>query len=155
MIASLPRLLPALLVAALPFAASAELPDACEIVKDADINPIAERPVVKTRPQKSGNPTECAFLDSRNGAVLVVMLKEVKYAVKDEFETERANMEKIYRVKVKPLETVGEAAFWMPANKSIWFRKGKVIGSVTFQAPKNQTELDTATVARLVESRLK
>ncbi|HYC36387.1 MAG TPA: hypothetical protein VEC19_08185 [Usitatibacter sp.] len=138
-----------------PAAALAAPPVACSIITADDINPIAARPVEKFRLQKSGNPSECAFLDSRNGAVLVVSLKEVRYAVKDEFEVERGNLEKIYRVKSKPVETVGDGGFWLAANKSLVFRKGMIIGSVSFQTPKNQNELDTSQVARLVESRLK
>ena len=140
--------------ASLAVTAFAAPPNACEIVNAEEINQFAERKVEKVRLQKAGNPSECAFLDSRNAAVLVVWMKEVQYAVKDELGTERGNLEKIYRVKAKELETVGDGGFWLGANKSLWFRKGKLITSVTFQTPKNQNEVDTGQVARLVESRL-
>ena len=147
--------LAAAMLAALPAAAFAAPPVACEILKADDINPIAERKVEKFRLQKSGNPTECGFFDSRNSAVLVVNLKEVQYAVKDELDVERGNLEKVYKVKAKPIDTVGEGGFWLAANKTLFFRKGKVIGSVTFQTPRNQNEIDTSQIARVVESRLK
>lgn len=130
-------------------------PNACAIITAEDITPISERPVEKYRAQKVGNPSECAFLDSRNGAVLVISLKEVQYAVKDEFDVERGNLEKIYRVKAKMIDTVGDGAFWLGANKQLLFRKGKVIAAVGFQSPKNQNEIDTGQIARLIESRIK
>jgi hypothetical protein len=129
-------------------------PNACTIITAEDITPISERPVEKFRQQKSGNPSECGFLDARNGAVLVVTLKEVQYAVKDEFEVERGNLEKIYRVKAKMVDTVGDGAFWLAANKQMVFRKGKIIAAVGFQSPKNQNEVDTGQIARLIESRI-
>jgi hypothetical protein len=49
---------------------------------------------------------------------------------------------------------VGENAFWMAATHQLVFRKGKKIVSVTFSREKNQNETDTATIARVVESRL-
>lgn len=144
-------------LAALAFSlpAFAAPPNACEVLTMDDVSTVSERPVVKTRTQKAGNPSECAFLDSRNAVVMVLSLKEVQYAVKDELGVERSNLEKVYKVRAKYNETVGDEAFWIGANKSFWFRKGKVIGSVTFQTPKNQTELDTAQMARLAESRIK
>lgn len=138
----------------LALAAVAAPPNSCAIITAEDITPISERPVEKYRAQKVGNPSECAFLDARNGAVLVVSLKEVQYAVKDEFEVERGNLEKIYRSKAKMIDTVGEGAFWLAANKQMVFRKGKVIASVGFQSPKNQNEIDTGQIARLIESRI-
>jgi hypothetical protein len=140
--------------ASLAMTAAAAPPNACAIVTAEDITPISERPVEKFRAQKVGNPSECAFLDARGGAVLVVSLKEVQYAVKDEFEVERGNLEKIYRVKAKMIETVGDGAFWLGANKQMVFRKGKIIAAVSFQSPKNQNEIDTGQIARLVESRI-
>ena len=140
--------------ATLAMTAAATPPNACAIITAEDITPISERPVEKFRTQKSGNPSECAFLDARNGAVLVVSLKEVQYAVATEFDVERGNLEKIYRVKAKLVDTVGEGAFWFGANKTLWFRKGKVIASVGFQSPKNQNEVDTGQIARLIESRI-
>jgi hypothetical protein len=135
-------------------AAAAAPPNACSVITPEDINAISDRKVEKVRPQKSGNPSECGFLDSRNGAVLVVSLKEVQYAVKDEFDVERGNLEKIYRVKAKPVDTVGDGGFWLSANKQMVFRKGKIITAVGFQTPKNQNELDTGQIARLIESRI-
>lgn len=140
--------------ASLASAAFAGPPNACAIITAEDITPISERPVEKFRPQKSGNPSECGFLDARNGAVLVVSLREVQYAVKDEFDVERGNLEKIYRSKAKLIEGLGDGAFWLAANKQMFFRKGKVIASVNFQSPKNQNEVDTGQIARIVESRL-
>lgn len=134
--------------------ALADPPNACSIITAEEITPISERPVEKFRQQRAGNPSECAFLDARNGAVLVVNVKEVKYAVKDEFDVERGNLEKIYRVKAKMIDTVGEGAFWLAANKQLVFRKGKIITAVSFQSPKNQNEIDTSQIARLIESRL-
>ena len=144
-----------LALASLAIVANAAPPNACTIITAEDITPISERPVEKFRQQKAGNPSECGFLDARNGAVLVVSLKEVQYAVKDEFEVERGNLEKIYRSKAKMIDTVGDGAFWLAANKQMVFRKGKVIASVSFQSPKNQNEVDTGQIARLVESRIK
>ena len=141
--------------ASLAIAAHAAPPNACAIITADDITPISERPVEKFRAQKTGNPSECGFLDARNGAVLVINLKEVQYAVKDEFEVERGNLEKIYRSKAKMIDTVGDGAFWLAANKQMVFRKGKIIASVSFQSPKNQNEVDTGQIARLVESRIK
>jgi ATP-dependent helicase/DNAse subunit B len=97
----------------------------------------------------------CGFLDSRRGAVLVVSIREVQYAAENELQYERENLEKIYKGRVKWLTgTVGENAFWMPATKQLVFRKGKKIVSVTFSREKNQNEVDTGQVARLVEARL-
>jgi hypothetical protein len=144
----------AFIALAAPALALASPPNACEILTPEEINNFADRKVEKVRLQKAGNPTECAFLDSRGGAVLVVWMKEVQYAVKDEFGIERGNLEKIYRGKAKELDTVGDGGFWLGANKSLWFRKGRIITSITFQTPKNQNEVDTGQIARMVESRL-
>ena len=144
-----------LVLSSLALAAAAAPPNACTVVTAQDISAFSERPVEKHRVQKAGNPSECGFMDSRGGVVLVVSLKEVQYAAKDELEVERTNLEKIYRVKAKEVDTVGDAAYWMPGNKSMWFRKGKIIGSVAFQTPKNQNEIDSGQMARLVEARLK
>lgn len=130
-------------------------PNACEVLSLEDVSSIAERPVVKVRPHKSGNPSECGFVDSRNAVVLVLALKEVQYAAKDEFDVERSNLEKVYKVRAKHNETFADGAFWMPGNKSMWFRKGKTIGRVKFETAKNQNEIDNAQIARLVESKLK
>jgi len=42
----------------------------------------------------------------------------------------------------------------MPINKQLVFRKGKKIVSVTFSREKNQNEVDSASIARMVEARL-
>ena len=145
-------LLAALLL--VPPAALATPPDACKILTVDEINAIAERPVERLQPQKTGNPTQCGFLDARRGAVLVVSVREVQYAVRDEMHYERENLEKIYKMKAKQLDTIGDGGFWLAANKQMVFRKGKMIASVTFSTPKNQNEIDTGQVARLGESRL-
>jgi hypothetical protein len=49
---------------------------------------------------------------------------------------------------------VGENAFWFAPTHQLFFRKGKKIVSVTFSREKNQNETDSATIARVVESRL-
>lgn len=149
-----PRLALALALCAVPVAAFATPPDACTLLNPDEINVISATKVERVQPQKSGNPTQCGYLDSRRGAVLVVSVREVQYAVKDEFGMERESLEKIYKARVKPLDTVGEQAFWMPANKSLWFRRNKMIVSLTFSTTKNQNELDTAQLARVVETRL-
>lgn len=145
----------AALAFALPAMALAEPPNACELLSPDEINTIAERKVERVQQQKSGNPSQCGFLDSRKAAVLVVSVREVKYAVKDELFQERDNLEKIYKSRSKQLDTVGEGGYWLPPNKQLGFRKGKMIVSVTFSTPKNQNELDTAQVARMIESRIK
>lgn len=129
-------------------------PDACRIVTIDEVNSIAEGSAAKISPRKSGNPSECAFEDSRRGAVLVLRIREVKYAAENELQYERENLEKIYRSKVKWIESVGERAFWMEATKTGMFRKGKLLVSITFQLPKDAHELDTMQLARLIESRL-
>ena len=145
----------AALAFALPAAALADPPNACELLTPEEISTISERKVATVQPQKSGNPSQCGFLDSRKAAVLVVSVREVKYAVKDELFQERDNLEKIYKSRSKQLDTVGEGGYWLPPNKQLGFRKGKMIVNVTFSTPKNQNELDTAQVARMIEARLK
>ncbi len=149
-----PRIAFALALSALPLAALATPPDACTLLQPEEINIISATKVEKVVPQKSGNPSQCGYLDSRRGAVIVVSVREVQYAVKDEFGMERESLEKIYKGRVKPLEGVGEQAFWMPANKSLWFRRHKMIASVTFSTPKNQNEADTTQLAKVVDGRL-
>lgn len=132
----------------------AATPDACDVLKIEEINSIAAGSVEKAQPVKSGNPSECNFVDKRHAAVLVVSIREVRYAAENELQYERENLEKIYRGKVKYLTGVGENGFWMPVNKQLVFRKGKTLVSVKFARPANQTELDTSQVARMVEARL-
>ena len=145
----------AALVFAFPAAALADPPNACELLTPAEINSIADRKVETVQPQKAGNPSQCGFMDSRKAAVLVISVREVKYAVKDELFQERDNLEKIYRSRSKELDTVGDGGYWLPPNKQLGFRKGNKIVNVTFSTPKNQNELDTAQVARMIEARLK
>ena len=136
-------------------AAFAEVPNACEIIKVEDINSIAGGSVDKVQVQRAGNPSVCGFMDSRKAAILVLSIREVQYAAETELQVERENLEKIYKSRVKWLTgTLGENAFWMPVNKQLVFRKGKRIVSVTFSRPQNQNEVDSAQIARLVETRL-
>ena len=151
----MPRpLIAALLALAFPAAALAAPPNACDLLTQDEVNVIAERKVERVQPQKSGNPSECGYLDSRKGAVLVMTVREVQYAVKDEMHMERDNLEKIYRSKSKLLETVGDGAYWIPANSQLGFRKGKTIVTLRFATAKNQNEIDTAQIARVVENRI-
>lgn len=120
-----------------------------------EVNSIASGAASKISPRKSGNPTECAFEDSRRAAVLVVRIREVQYAAENELQHERENLEKIYRSKVKWVEGVGDRAFWLQANQTAMFRKGKLLVTLKFSREKNATEVDTMQVARLVENRLK
>jgi hypothetical protein len=130
-------------------------PDACTVLSIDEVNSIADGTATRISPRSSGNPSACAFEDARRGAVLVLKIREVQYAAENELQYERENLEKIYRSKVKWIEGVGDRAFWLQANKSGMFRKGKLLVTVTFAREKNATEIDTMQVARLVESRLK
>ena len=130
-------------------------PDACTVVTMDEVNTIADGAATKISPRKSGNPSECAFEDSRRAAVLVLKIREVQYAAENELQYERENLEKIYRSKVKWIEGVGDRAFWLQANKTAMFRKGKTLVTVAFSREKNATEVDTMQVARLIENRLK
>jgi hypothetical protein len=136
-------------------AAVADVPNACEILKVDEINSIAGGHVEKVQQQKAGNPSVCGFMDSRRAAVLVLSIREVQYAVENELQLERENLEKIYKGRVKWLTgTVGDNGFWMPVNKQLVFRKGKKIVSILFSRPQNQNEVDSAQIARLVDARL-
>jgi hypothetical protein len=148
-----PKLLLAALLA-VPFAALSAPPDACELLTPDEINVVAQNKVEKVQSQQSGNPSKCAFMDARRGAVVVLTLREVQYAVRDEMHHERENLEKIYRGKAKALDTIGEGGYWLGANKQLTFRKGKTIATLIFSTPKNQNEVDSAQLARIVESRL-
>jgi hypothetical protein len=148
------RIIPALAWVAASFAAVAAPPDACSLLTLDEVNSIAGGSATKTEQRKSGNPTECAFIDAHKGAVLVVSLREVQYAVENELQYERENLEKIYRGKVKWLTGVGENGFWMPVNKQLVFRKAKTLISVSFARPANQNEVDSSQVARMIDSRL-
>jgi hypothetical protein len=140
---------------AAPVAALATPPEACSLVTAAEINSIAAGTVAKTQQRRSGNPSECAFIDGHNGAVLVISLREVQYAAENELQYERENLEKIYRGKVKWLTAVGENGFWMPVNKELMFREAKTLVSIKFARVANQNEVDAAQVARMIDSRLK
>ena len=148
------RIALALLLAA-PAAALAVPPDACTVVTIEEVNLVAANTVAKTQQQKAGNPSQCAFINAKNGAVLVVSLREVQYAAEGELQTERENLEKIYRSKVKWVTGVGENGFWMPVNKELVFRKGKTIVSVKFARVENQKEVDSSQIARIIDSRVK
>lgn len=133
----------------------ADVPNACEILKVEEINTIANGTVEKVQQQKAGNPSVCGFMDSRRGAVLVLSIREVQYAVENELQLERENLEKIYKGRVKWLTgNIGENAFWMPVNKQLMFRKGKKIVSIHFSREANRNEVDSSQIARMVESRL-
>ena len=86
--------------------------------------------------------------------MLVVTVRDVQYAVKDELFMERDNLEKIYKTRSKNIDTVGEGAYWLPVNHQLGFRKGKTIVTVRFGTTKNQNELDTSQIARVIETRL-
>ncbi len=130
-------------------------PDACAVITIEEVNTIAAGTATKISPRKSGNPSECAFEDSRRAAVVVVRIREVQYAAENELQYERENLEKIYRRKVDWVDSVGDRAFWLEANKSGMFRKGKLLVTVTFAREKNANRVDTMQAARLIESRLK
>jgi hypothetical protein len=148
---TLPFLFAALAVSA---SAGAVPPDACTILTADELNTIAGGTVTNVQQRKSGNPSECAYIDKRKGAVLVVSIREVQYAAENELQYERENLEKIYRGKVKYLTGVGENGFWMPVNNQLVFRKAKTLVSVTFARVANQNEADSSQVARMIESRL-
>jgi hypothetical protein len=148
--------LPAILLASLlSLPALADPPDACTLITLDEINTLASGVATRISPRLAGNPSECAFEDSRRAAVLVIRVREVKYAAENELQYERENLEKIYRSKVKWIEGVGESAFWLGANQSAMFRKGERIVTIKFAREQNAKEVDTMQVARLVENRLK
>ena len=149
------RILLAFALAAAPLGAVATPPEACAVLALEEVNSIAAGAAAKVEQRKSGNPSECAYVDKHRGAVLVVSIREVQYAAENELQYERENLEKIYRGKVKWLTGVGENGFWMPVNKQLMFRKAKILVSVTFARPANQNEVDSSQVARMIESRLK
>jgi hypothetical protein len=139
---------------AFPAAALAVPPDACSLLTAEEINKVADRTVERVQQQKSGSPSVCSYLDARRSAVLVLSVREVQFAIRDEMGVERDNLEKIYRSSSKKVDTVGQGGFWQPANKQLTFYKGKMLASLIFSTPRNQNEVDTAILARLVESRL-
>lgn len=141
-------------LAAFPALALAAPPEACTLLTLEEVNAIAQNKVEKVQPQKSGNPSQCGFLDGRKGAVVVVAIREVQYAARDDMHYERENLEKIYKMKAKQLDTIADGGYWLPANKQLTFRKNKTIVSVTFATPKNQNETDSAQLARIIEAKL-
>ena len=143
-----------LVFALVPAFALATPPSACQIITPDVINQIAERKVEQVQQQKTGNPSQCGFLDSRKGGVLMVSIREVQYAVKDELFEEKSQLEKIYKTRAKDLDTVGDGGYWSPGNKQLGFRKGKMIVNIKFATPKNQTELDSSQIARVIEAKL-
>jgi len=147
-------LVPALCLA-LSLAARATPPAACAIVKVEDLNQIAGGGITGTQVRKAGNPTECSFVDARKASVLVIRLNEVQYAAENELQHERETLEKIYREKAKWLNTVGDSAFWLDANKQLVFRKAKTLVWVSFERPANRNEVDSGQVARLLEAQIK
>ncbi|HEX7560393.1 MAG TPA: hypothetical protein VF386_14420 [Usitatibacter sp.] len=149
------RIVLALALVAAPLAAVATPPEACSILAIEEVNSIAAGEATRVEQRKSGNPSECAYIDKHRGAVLVVSIREVQYAPENELQYERENLEKIYRGRVKWLKGVGENGFWMPVNKQLVFRKAKTLVSVTFSRVANQNEADSSQVARMIESRLK
>ena len=145
----------ALLATLTATASLAAPPDACAVISLDEVNTMVAGAAKRAMPRKSGNPSECAFEDSRRAALLVLKIREVQYAAENELQYERENLEKIYRGKVKWIEGVGDSAFWFHANKSAMFRKGKTLVTLTFAREKNANEVDTMQLARMVESRLK
>lgn len=138
-----------------PLAARAEMPNACTIITLEEVNAIAGSAATKVLVAKSGNPSECQFVNDKHAAVLVISIRQVQYAVENELQGDRESLEKIYKTRAKWIDGVGEHAFWMPATQQLEFRKAKTIVGVRFARDKNKNELDTSQVARLIESRLK
>lgn len=138
-----------------PLLSIAAPPPACNAARLEDINQIAGGGITGVQQRQTGNPSECSFVDARKASVLVIKLQEVQYAPADELQHERETLEKIYRQKVKWLNTVGDQAFWLAANRQLVFRKGHTLGWVTFERAANRNEVDSAQVARLVEANLK
>jgi hypothetical protein len=130
-------------------------PSACSLVKVDQLNQIAGGVITGTQVRKAGNPTECSFVDARKASVLVIRLNEVQYAAENELQHERETLEKIYRQKAKWLNTVGDSAFWLDANKQLVFRKAKTLVWVTFERSANRNEVDSGQVARIIEAQLK
>ncbi len=149
------RLAACVALVALPAAALAAPPDACSIVKLEDLNQIAGGTITRVLPVRTGNPSECSFMNAHHAAVVVISIRQVQYAAENDLQHERENLEKIYRTKAKWLKTVGENAFWLDTTHQLMFRKSKMLVSVTFSRRQNQNEVDTEQVARLIESQIK
>ncbi len=149
------RLAALIALVAIPAAVLAAPPDACTILKLEDLNQIAGGGIERVQALRTGNPSSCSFLDARRAAVVVITIRQVQYAAENDLQHERENLEKIYRTKAKWLKTVGENAFWLGATHDLMFRKGKMLVTVKFARPRNQNEVDTGQVARMVEAQLK
>jgi hypothetical protein len=139
----------------MPAFAWADPPDACTILTVDEINSVAGGAVEKIQPVRSGNPTECNFLDGKRAAVLSIKLRQVQYAPADELAQERENDQKVYREHVKEIKAVGEHAYWSPAGHQLVFHKAKTLVYVTFSREKNANEIDSAQIGRMIEARLK
>jgi len=138
-----------------PALAWAEVPDACTILTKEEINSVAGGTVEKILPVRSGNPSECNFMDGHRTAVLAIKIREVQYAAVDELAQERDNDQKVYHQHAKEVRAVGEHAYWSPASHTLGFHKGKTLVFVTFQQKKNANEIDSAQLGRMIEQRLK
>jgi hypothetical protein len=151
------RAVPIVLALAFPLLAfaQAEPVNLCDLLSLADVNAIAENSAVRVVPLRSGNPSQCGYQDAKKRSVVVTTMRTVQYAAENELQVERENLEKIYRGKVKYLQSIGDNAFWMPVNKQLFFRKGKTLVSVKFDRTANQNEVDSAQAARVIEARLK
>ena len=147
--------LASLLALMAPALAWAEVPDACAILTVDEINSVAGGTVQKILPVRSGNPSECNFVDGHKAAVLSIKLREVPYAAADELAQERENDQNVYHQHAKDVKAVGEHAYWSPASHTLGFHKGKTLVFVTFQQKKNANEVDSAQLARMIEQRLK
>jgi hypothetical protein len=129
--------------------------DACTILTVDEINSVAGGAVEKIQPVRSGNPTECNFLDSKKAAVLSIKMRTVQYAPADELAQERENDNKVYREHAKDIKAVGEHAYWSPTSHTLVFHKAKTLVYVTFSRQKNQNEVDSAQIGRMIEQKLK
>ena len=143
------------LLAFASLAARAVVPDTCAILTVDEINSVAGGTVTKVQPVRSGNPSECNFLDSRKAAVLSIKMREVQYAAPDELRADRESDEKVYKAHTKDVKAVGEHAYWSDASHQLAFHKGKILVYVTFQQKKNANEVDSAQIARMIEQRIK
>ncbi len=143
----------ALAVLFLPGFAAAQAPDACTLITMDEVNNFAAKTATKVRARPIDGGSECAYMDARQNAILTVSVKQSK-SPKAELDHEADNLQKIYRTSVKPAE-VGDAGFFLSANKQLHFRKGKLLVMVAFSRPANANPVDTAAAAKIVESRLK
>ena len=129
--------------------------DACTILTVDEINGVAGGAVEKVQAVRAGNPTECIFTDGKRAAVLTIKMRQVQYAPVDELAQERENDQKVYHEHAKDIKAVGEHAYWSPAGHQLVFHKGKTLVYVTFSRAKNQNEVDSAQIGRMIEQKLK